>query len=81
MKSKQAVTYSVKPQDRIRAILGDDYVLTEEDTLSYSWSGGYEKLEVQHEHDGALKYASAYHPSDGACEGNPCWHCGKAFYE
>jgi hypothetical protein len=75
------LNYSVNPQERVRAIIGDDYKLTEEDYLTYEWRAGYEKLTIQHENGGGMEYQGSYHPGDGSCEGNPCWHCGKAFYE
>jgi hypothetical protein len=75
------MAYDVNIHDRLREILGDDYRLTEEDTLTYTWRAGYEILTVNHENGGGLEYRGSYHPGDGTCEGNPCWHCGKAWHE
>lgn len=69
--------YSVKVIDRIKSILGDDYEITPDDTLEYSWSGGYEKVIVRHHGtQSGMEYAGVYHPGDGSCVGNPCNYCG-----
>jgi hypothetical protein len=67
------------PAQRLQEILGDDE-LTDKDTLTYTWDHGYEVVTVTHSGGGKLEYRGVFHP-DGVCEGNPCHHCGKAFYE
>lgn len=63
--------------DRIEEILGEGYTVGENDTLTYSWTHGYERLVLEHKGGGGLHFEGAYHP-DGVCEGGGvCNWCGR----
>lgn len=67
----------VTPKDRIRDILGHDVDLLSIKEFTYSWSEGYERLELKNKHKGGTMYEGQFHPN-GYCEGNSiCHHCGR----
>lgn len=67
--------YDVDPIERLRELwtggsVGDD------ETFTYSWTHGSERLDFDNAHGGGLHYRGEYHP-DVVCEGNPCRFCGR----
>lgn len=71
--------YHVSLADRIRD-LAPDQELGSDMTLVYSWSGGYESLEVKYAKGGSSDYRGSYHPNV-VCEGGGiCTYCGRTLF-
>lgn len=67
--------------ERIKAIMGEEFLLTEHDTLTYEWRGGYEVLTHKLEGGGSINYAGSYHPNV-ECEGRGvCRWCGRTLFD
>jgi hypothetical protein len=75
--------YQVKIIQRIKEIMGKNFILTDDMSFTYSWEKGYEKATVTREKGkgGGSQYSGAYHP-DGICKssrgsgGGICQYCG-----
>jgi len=67
---------------RLKELLSEeDFELTDDISLSYSWHHGYEKLDISYaSKKGGRHFSGAYHP-DAYCHGNPCHFCGWARIE
>ena len=70
--------YKVTLESRIRDILGESIILTDDMSFSYSWEHGYEKIFIKRDpKHGSMDYSGSYHPNI-ICEGaSICKHCGK----
>lgn len=77
--------------DRIKDILGDEWYITADDTVRYTWNHGYENLDIEHDGEkGGLHFAGAHHPIDSLCHANNddnpngssggCIHCGRTLF-
>jgi hypothetical protein len=69
--------YTIDPAERVRVLLFRDEI-PETAELTYSFSGGYERLDYREsENHGSIHYAGTYHP-DGMCDGDHiCSYCGR----
>lgn len=75
--SARVSRYTVDPAERIRELLYMDEI-PETAELTYSFSGGYERLTYREspEH-GGLQFQGTYHPG-GMCDGEHiCSYCGS----
>lgn len=74
--------YTANLSERLKEIVGEVEEVNQDTelTLTYTFFGGYEKLEITRNDAGSLSYAGPYHPN-GMCEGGGvCVHCGSVMY-
>lgn len=73
-----APKYSVGLLERLQEIIGPETMGNDSEvTLVYSFTQGYEKLDIQRNDIGGMSFAGSYHPN-GVCEGGGvCMHCGR----
>jgi len=75
-------SYTVSVAERIKELLGVDYLVGPDDYFEYSFNHGYERYRIQHDEGGSSDYGGSYHP-DVVCEtesGNEvgiCKWCGR----
>lgn len=83
--------YRVDIIERIKELVFDGFDLGPNDSFTYEWNHGYEKLYRHTDGHGSMEFAGAYHP-DGYCwNGRPedddtndgtgiCNYCGRTLH-